>query len=346
MPECLSDIRFLMLLLTSECNLRCAYCYTRAVGSGEKMTWEMAKQAVDSFAAHNQPIVIEITGGEPLLNFSVVEKVVPYARQLNPRTSFSLQTNGTLLDEEKIARLVKLGVGIAISMDGVPDVHDAQRGGSKKIVRALTLLEKYKVGVNLTAVLTRESIDRIPEFILFCGNFPAVRVVNLDLLRPFDGNSNLSAQPPTLAQVSALAERLPDVVKFTNQRRFPPLKVRELEQIRKKRKADQVQAYCHAALCQAVAVTPQGALYPCASLAGIEAYQAGSLDQPALDHLAGLALDQHVPQECLDCELVQLCRGGCPSRRAAYENSVKAPSNLACHFTKALYQRMENSWNQ
>jgi uncharacterized protein len=284
-----------------------------------------------------------LAGGEPLLNWPVLTQVIEIARAARPRSTrvrFALQTNGLLLDEAKIEYLVEQRVGLAVSLDGTAAINDAQRGGSKQVLRALKLLSDRGVGVNVTAVLTGQSIDRIPDLLLLCGSLSCVRVVNLDILRPLGRDSREMA--PSKAQIAAMVERLPKILAYINARRFPPLQVRELSKIYEQPRDGVERPYCHAAQGLAAAVTPDGSLYPCASLVGVEGYRAGTVwqSEPAgLNLLADPLGTQMYPEECMTCELRTACRGGCPSRRVAYNGSPAERCELECALYKEIYRR-------
>ena len=70
-------------------------------------------------------------GGETLMNFPVIRKVISYAReraQLAGKTiDFSLTTNGTLLRPDIIEYLAENEVGVTISLDGPREMNDALR---------------------------------------------------------------------------------------------------------------------------------------------------------------------------------------------------------------------------
>ena len=79
------------LEVTEKCNLRCKYCIYhpshpeyRAFGH-ENMKWDVAKKAIDFLKEHSQNAEnrhIGFYGGEPLLNFELIERAVEYAKKL------------------------------------------------------------------------------------------------------------------------------------------------------------------------------------------------------------------------------------------------------------------------
>ncbi len=122
-------------VLTGRCNFGCTYCHSSIVGMHRKdtdMSIEVAERAVDmAFRTTSPGLTIEFQGGEPLANWEVLQHVVEYARQTNALAgkalSFSLVSNLTLLDEEKLEYLIDRRVQICTSIDGPEDAHNAQR---------------------------------------------------------------------------------------------------------------------------------------------------------------------------------------------------------------------------
>ncbi|NDJ77223.1 MAG: SPASM domain-containing protein, partial [Chloroflexi bacterium] len=122
--------------------------------------------------------------------------------------------------------------------------------------------------------------------------------------------------------------------------RFPPLKVREVEHVIRRQADVQTRPYCHAAEGRAAAVTPDGDLYACASLAGSDAFHAGTIWEPDIEKLSALVPAQLYLAGCADCALRVICRGGCPSRRVTYTGNVLGRCDLECHLRREIYRRV------
>lgn len=114
--------------VTSRCNLACSYCFTRFNKEfvREDSTPEVGKATVDLLLmASTAPAVsLSFFGGEPLLRFDIMREVVDYAQArasiARKRFSFSLTTNGVLLDRTVIQWLKEKPVSLLISCDGMP----------------------------------------------------------------------------------------------------------------------------------------------------------------------------------------------------------------------------------
>jgi len=130
-----------VLVTTLRCNQACVYCHASRTGmasAGHDMSPETAERAVDVALRSPAPeLTFEFQGGEPLANFPVVRHVVEHAlargRAAGKTLHFSLVSNLSLMDEEKLAFLLDHGVQVCTSLDGPQDLHDANRpfaGGS------------------------------------------------------------------------------------------------------------------------------------------------------------------------------------------------------------------------
>lgn len=127
-----------MLVVTLRCNETCVYCHaSRAPMEAEKvdMTEEIAEKCVDLALCSTSPgITIEFQGGEPLVNFGVVKHVIEYARKKNASLAsgakaleFTMVSNLSMMDEEKLKFLLENAVQICTSIDGPKGLHDKQR---------------------------------------------------------------------------------------------------------------------------------------------------------------------------------------------------------------------------
>lgn len=126
------------LQLTQNCNFRCSYCtYTHSDGSQRthahhRMSFEIAKKAVDYLFEHSidsREVYIGFYGGEPLLEFPLMKKVVEYANELfeSSRLRYTTTTNASMLNDEIIAFFKEHHFSVVISLDGPEKIHDKNR---------------------------------------------------------------------------------------------------------------------------------------------------------------------------------------------------------------------------
>lgn len=146
-PEPLQDapaefpLQTLVLNLTNQCNLSCQYCYEFGAdrvatpdGKPKFMDVETAQASVDFLLAQSagrRAVHITFFGGETLMNFPLLKKVVVYASERaaaqGRSIDFSLTTNATLLTPAIIEFLSENRIGVTVSMDGPADLHDRLR---------------------------------------------------------------------------------------------------------------------------------------------------------------------------------------------------------------------------
>ncbi len=164
-----------IVVVTLRCNFKCIYCQAGSRSLKEKkydMTLETAKQTLEFiFNAPSPFITIEFQGGEPLLNWPVVEFIVKRARDRNrvagKNLRIALVSNLVLMDKTKLDFLLKNQVSICTSLDGPERVHNKNRpwsGGNsyrvttswiKKIQKKLSALrEKNQTRLSLNALVT------------------------------------------------------------------------------------------------------------------------------------------------------------------------------------------------
>jgi uncharacterized protein len=158
-------LQTIVLNVTNQCNLSCQYCYefgedkvATPEGKPKFMEWETAKSSVEYLFAESQgrkSVHITFFGGETLMNFPLLKRVVEYSRaraeELQVKLDFSLTTNATLLTPAIIEYLAENAIGVTVSMDGPKEMQDKFRvfsngRGSYDIIKpkVQNLLAKHK----------------------------------------------------------------------------------------------------------------------------------------------------------------------------------------------------------
>lgn len=132
-PGSLSDYFQLTLITTSDCNLKCGYCFANAGESrivmDEKVALAAVRYAIQRAAGRN--LLISFFGGEPSLTKELIKKVVTFARKSIIKTDvgrvrFNITTNG-VMSASFLEYLIRNDFFLTISMDGLPIVQDFQR---------------------------------------------------------------------------------------------------------------------------------------------------------------------------------------------------------------------------
>ena len=124
-----------IIIPTLRCNQTCVYCHASRAdmsSTDTDMSMETAASVVEFIFQSTSPrLTIEFQGGEPLANFPVVQKVIELAiernREAGKTLEFTLVSNLSLMDEQKLSYLVSNKVQICTSLDGPAALHDKQR---------------------------------------------------------------------------------------------------------------------------------------------------------------------------------------------------------------------------
>jgi MoaA/NifB/PqqE/SkfB family radical SAM enzyme len=151
------------VIVTSECNLRCSYCYQNAKGPGV-MGWDTLRPALDLLMRlPRDGVRVHFIGGEPLLAFDVIERAAEYIKTRKPPAldvRYAVTTNGLALGRREARFLAANRFHIKLSFDGVRRMQ--QFRGSGTFARLDRLLDdlrtrhpsmfasRLSVGVTLT----------------------------------------------------------------------------------------------------------------------------------------------------------------------------------------------------
>lgn len=164
------------LHVSNDCNLDCTYCYAGGGDYGEEkslMTKETAKSVIDFFFSHYEYIgSICFFGGEPLMNYAVVQFVCEHITKLYnsnkikylPR--FVIITNGTILNNKIISLIKTFKISITVSIDGPKEINDHHRiyknkkGSYDKIKNFINTVKKETSAfIRYEATYTKKHIE-------------------------------------------------------------------------------------------------------------------------------------------------------------------------------------------
>ncbi len=139
---------------TRRCNLKCIHCYSESENmdyAGELSTQE-AKVLIDDLARFGAPVIL-FSGGEPLMRTDL-EELIAHAVGRGMRAVIS--TNGTLITDQRAARLKDLGLSyVGVSLDGLEATHDSFRKVNGAFAKAVSgirncMKRDIKVGLRFT----------------------------------------------------------------------------------------------------------------------------------------------------------------------------------------------------
>lgn len=161
-------INHIIFKATGNCNLNCDYCYyVNAIPRRYKVNFPEDKLDLffEKVADYNKDIYISWHGGEPLLQkISFYQKAQDLAAKHGISLHQSLQTNGTLVNEEWAKFFSEYQFSIGLSIDGDQKLNDQSRklksgNGSvyNKLLKSIDLLSKNKAKFGALVVINPDA---------------------------------------------------------------------------------------------------------------------------------------------------------------------------------------------
>ena len=344
-------IKALCLHVAHTCNLNCSYCFAsqgKYQGDRAIMSYEVGKRAFDFLIENSgsrRNLEVDFFGGEPLMNWDVVKKLVAYARSIekehNKNFRFTLTTNGLLIDDEVIDFLNKEMSNVVLSLDGRREVHDlfrkdyAGNGSYDKIVPKFKKLVEARQGKDyyVRGTFTHNNVD-----------------FTNDIFHMADlGFTELSMEPVVCAPTDPCALTPEDMPKI-----FEQYEILAKEMLKRKKEGRPFTFY-HYMLdlkngpciykritgcgsgTEYMAVTPWGELFPCHQFVGDPKYSLGNI----YDGVTNVEIQEgfrscnaYARPECADCWARLYCSGGCAANSYHATGSINGIYEYGCELFK------------
>lgn len=344
-------VKALCLHVAHDCNLACRYCFAEEGeyhGKRSIMSYDVGKRALDFLVANSgsrRNLEVDFFGGEPLMNFKTVERLVAYGRSLEKvhkkRFRFTLTTNGVLLNERIMAFCNKEMDNVVLSIDGRKEVNDRmrpfrnRRGSYDLIVPRFQTFaesrnqEKYYV----RGTFTRNNLDFAAD-VLHLADL-GFEQISVEPVVADDGEP-YALQPEDVERIKAEYDKLAD------------------EMIRRDREGrgfnffhfmlDLSGGPCVAKRLSGcgsgteyLAVTPEGDLYPCHQFVGQEAFKMGDI----YTGIRNTALQQEFRSvsvydkpDCRTCFAKFYCSGGCAANAHKFHGDIVSSYETGCELER------------
>jgi len=354
----------------ARCNLKCDYCFylekedLYSQGNEFRMSPEVLESFIKQKIETHQVDMVHFTwqGGEPtLLGLDFFKQVLAlqekYAHGKQIQNAF--QTNGVLLNDDWGAFLATNNFLVGLSVDGPELLHDQYRktstgrGSYAKVMAGLEILKKHKVEFNTLTVVQAgnvEHADEVYNSLKEIGSKFWQFIPVVERLRP-DG----TLAPPEDRAIYPMVPWSVDPEKYGSfmDRIFQRWVREDVGQvfIQTFESALANQIGVNPGVCvwnktcgTALAIEHDGDLYPCDHYV-FPQYKLGNiLDVPLIDLIHdpkqrkfGAEKLTHLPQMCLDCEVLDLCHGECPKHRFVGGEDDEKYLNYLCPAYKHFF---------
>ena len=340
-------VKALCLHIAHDCNLACKYCFAEEGeyhGKRELMSYEVGKKALDFLIANSgdrKNLEVDFFGGEPLMNFEVVKKLVEYGRSLeeanNKKFRFTLTTNGVLLNDEILEFANKEMGNLVLSIDGRKEIHDLmrpRRGGQGSYDEIVPKFIKAAESRNQTNYYVRGTYTH--NNLDFCKD-----VCHLADL----GFEQISVEPVVAEPSEDYAIKEEDVETLLNQ--YDEL-VKEMVKRKKDGKAfnffhfmiDLSGGPCVAKRLSGcgsgteyLAVTPTGDLYPCHQFVGNKEFLLGNVNDGITNTTVRdefKLCNVYAKESCSSCFAKFYCSGGCAANSYNFSGNINGTYDIGC----------------
>lgn len=321
--------------VSEACNLACDYCYYSRCNGRPEIIQTIEDDVLTKFIKEYMGIKrgavpFAWQGGEPLLaGFDFFKKVVHLQAKYAPKNTIisnSIQTNGTLINEEWAAFFREYNFLVGVSLDGPEGINDARRitgsgkGSFRSIMKGIEILRKAGVDFNILTVLHENNINHPKELMNFYkeNGFTYVQFIPC-----MDFQAQDTSQVGTfLITPKEYGDFLCEVFDIWYNDGNPEMSIRFFDNMLAVYLHQQPQICTNQKTCPTTLVFEQnGDAYPCDFFIDPQ-FKLGNIGIDSLDTILHnekmdrfLSMKPSLPESCVSCEFLQLCHGGCPRNR-------------------------------
>lgn len=340
-----SHINSVIMLLTSECNFNCKYCFIESRFNKyikKKMTIQTAKKTVEFLIKNmiNNCMII-FYGGEPLLNVDIIKYIVSNLNKYSNDIKYTIITNGALIDDKLIEFCESYKIHICVSLDGPSEINDINRidkkgNGTFEIVyKNLQKCKDRAIDIGLSVTITPDNaLEKLLPILKDLG----IKSIGFNTLSP---NNNIQIKERHHREISN--HILNTILKFKQEgiteEKYYSLRYKSL----KKRLF--VLRHC-SAYGKQIVITPDGKIGPCQGLwpdyennNGNEFFKI-SLDSSIDDFTHSYnKWNQRIPifmESCYKCPAIAICGGGCAKNAYIENKDINSIDKTFCEEMKTL----------
>jgi len=343
------------------CNLECRYCYyleketlypgTRAFKMDDDLLEEYIIQHIE--LSPGDVIRFSWHGGEPtILGVDYFRRIVELQRKhASPsrRIVNALVTNGTLLNGEWCDFLAGEGFAVGLSLDGPADLHDRyrvsrnQKPTHKRVMHGYSLLCKHGVPCDILCVVNETNVREPARVYRFFKEIGAAFVGFLPLVQHIDRGDE--AEGPKSVPAADYGEFLNTIFDEWIRNDIGRILIQNFDEA-----ARPVRGLEHA-LCifrqtcgDIPALEHNGDLYSCDHFVDNDHLLGNILETSLAELLYGSTHEEFgnrkrdsLPRFCKECEVLDMCNGGCPKDRFISSPDGESGLNYLCEGFKSFF---------
>lgn len=365
------NAKSITFIVTKDCQLACKYCYLVGKNENERMSWTIAKKAIDYILGQekvfNEPSVIwDFIGGEPFLEIDLIDRICDCIKTEMFRLNhhwfnsyrFSFSTNGINYDSEKVQNFVQKNLShlsIGITIDGTRNKHDLNRiwkgagekGSYNDVVRNIPLWLSQFPGAGTKVTISSADIPYVYQSVMHLYSL-GIKEVNINVV--FEDVWKDEDDILFEDQLIKLADDIIDN-KYYKEYRCSFFS----EHIGKPLDAKyQNENWCGSG--KMLSIDAAGNFYPCTRFAAYSLRNKkpviignvnDGIDKNKLRPFLSLDRTTQSPKECIDCEVASGC-AWCQGENydAADTDTIYQRSTAICKMHKARVRANNYYWNK
>ena len=345
----------------SKCNLNCHYCYyleKEGFNPNQNVLLMsddiLERYIIQHLEAATEPVVLfSWHGGEPgLAGIEFYRKAVSFQKKHKlpgKKILNGMQTNGTLLHEEWCSFLAEENFMVGISMDGPEKMHDQFRRTKtqdptfKSVLHGLKLLQKYQISTEVLCVVNAINVKHPLEVYHYFREMGVGLLSFLPLVERLEktGSGVSKASVP----VVAFGKFLSLIFDEWKEKDIGLIKIQIFEEaLRTAFKQDHSLCIFKKTCGGVPVIEKNGDFYSCDHYVDPK-HKLGNITRDSLVNLLehpqqkafGQAKQKSLPQYCRECEVLDMCNGGCPKNRFIHTASGEEGLNYLCEGYKMFF---------
>lgn len=340
-------VKNLIFEITNTCNFKCEYCFenTGLENLPSFIEYPIVKKAIDKYIIDpHTSYMITFFGGEPLLQFSLIEQAVYYAnekaRHISSFVSYNIVTNGSLLTEQIIDFFCRQNFYVFFSYDGntfcqnkyrkLKDGRDSDSIVQKNLCKIIQAYKKANLEDNLVVrmTITGDTINTLTErylnlIQLGCKKVTFALVSSCATARYAITESSLDILREEYQKLSDLY--ISEIAAGVSHNRFFQSLIYKIAKgYSKKYFCDCGKAY--------IGIGTKGDLYPCEGFFGIDQFCTGNVDDwTSANHSCYICIESVEKNiTCKECWAKYLCGGGCYQENYLRTADINKRSEIMC----------------
>ncbi|HAN08993.1 MAG TPA: hypothetical protein DCP90_00085 [Clostridiales bacterium] len=352
------QIQSLYLIVTTNCNLNCNYCFYKAdasqslCGVNKDMSISTAIKALYTFSkltmnnnVNQESYWQQITfyGGEPLINKHLIYKAVEHINELKKEgflwsgSNIVINTNAILVNDDFAKFAKEENIEVQISIDGYENIHDKNRytkdgkGSFKDVIKGIKTFLKYGAKVVPMITVTDDNMEQLDEFVDWLKSEINFGDYGMNILISSTAETN-NNYPENAA------ENMLKCHEFNLQKNgICDYCIGDLMELFN----NDAIAKENCGISRKITVFPNEKAYFCQALEKVKDNELGSLDDITIDGIKQrkFKITRFEREECLNCIAIKICGGGCVAGSYNSNNTLKGIDPNYCRAIKHIFDK-------